>query len=97
MTIDDAVIETSLGTVRGTDDGRVKAWKGIHHAASPVGDLRFRAPEPPETWTEVAGASTFGPACAQSPLGSILIGLGAAQGKDWLTLTLVDTLGHRGR
>lgn len=29
MAIDDLVVETSNGPVRGVDDGRVKAWKGI--------------------------------------------------------------------
>jgi len=54
MAIDDLVVETSYGPVRGVGEGRVKAWKGIRYAAAPVGDLRFRAPQPPERWTEVA-------------------------------------------
>jgi para-nitrobenzyl esterase len=51
MAIDDRVVETTHGPVRGTDDdstgGRVRTWKGIPYAAPPVGDLRFRVPEPP--------------------------------------------------
>jgi para-nitrobenzyl esterase len=41
------VVETAYGAVRGSDDGQVKAWKGIRYAAPPVGALRWRAPEPP--------------------------------------------------
>jgi para-nitrobenzyl esterase len=63
MAIDNRVVETTYGPVRGTDDGRIRTWKGLRYAAPPVCDLRFRAPEPPERWTEVADATSFGPAC----------------------------------
>ena len=46
-TDDSLVVDTVSGPVRGIDDGTVKAWKGIRYAAPPVGDLRWRAPEPP--------------------------------------------------
>ncbi|HUL98368.1 MAG TPA: carboxylesterase/lipase family protein [Mycobacterium sp.] len=88
MTIDNLVIETTHGPVRGADDGRVKAWKGIRYAAPPVGDLRFRAPEPPERWTGVADATTFGPACPQPPLPGIPLDLGAPQSEDCLSLNI---------
>ncbi len=88
MTIDNPVVETTYGPVRGTDDGRVRAWKGIRYAAPPVGDLRFRAPEPPERWTEVAAAATFGPACPQPPLPNIPLDLGAPQNEDCLTVNI---------
>jgi para-nitrobenzyl esterase len=88
MTIDNPVVETAYGPVRGTDDGRVRAWKGIRYAAPPVGDLRFRAPEPPERWTEVADATTFGPACPQPPLPNIPLDLGAPQSEDCLRLNI---------
>ena len=71
MTINNPVVETTYGPVRGIDDGRVRVWKGIRYAAAPVGDLRFRAPEPPERWTEVADATEFGaglPATGSSTL-----------------------------
>ena len=62
------VVDTSYGPVRGTDRDRINVFKGIRYAAPPVGDLRFRAPMPPERWTEVADASEFGFACPQPPL-----------------------------
>lgn len=88
MAIDDLVVETSNGPVRGVDDGRVKAWKGIRYAAAPVGDLRFRAPQPPERWTEIADATVFGPACPQPVFPNMPLDLGAPQGEDCLRLNV---------
>ena len=88
MAIDDRVAETNHGPVRGTDDGRVKVWKGVRYAAAPVGDLRFRAPQPPEPWTEVADATAFGPACPQPPIPNVPLDLGAPQGEDCLSLNI---------
>ncbi|WP_333473283.1 carboxylesterase/lipase family protein [Lolliginicoccus lacisalsi] len=58
-----AAVETSIdgGRVRGTRVGGVTLWRGIPYAAAPVGELRFRAPEPPQPWTGTLDASRFGP------------------------------------
>lgn len=82
------VVDTAYGPVRGIDDGRVKAWKGIRYAAPPVGELRWRAPRPPARWTEPADASRVGPACPQPSDPRIPIDLGAPQGDDCLTLNV---------
>jgi para-nitrobenzyl esterase len=82
------VVETAYGPVRGSDDGGVKAWKGVRYGASPTGDRRWRAPEPPERWREVADATTFGPVCPQPVEPRIPIDLGASQGDDCLTLNI---------
>jgi para-nitrobenzyl esterase len=91
MAIDDCVAETGYGPVRGTYDGRagrVKVWKGVRYAAAPVGDLRFRAPEPPDRWTEVADATAFGAACPQPSIPNVPLDLGAPQGEDCLSLNI---------
>jgi para-nitrobenzyl esterase len=88
MAIDNCVAETGFGPVRGSLDGRVKSWKGIRYAAPPLGDLRFRAPEPPERWTEVADATSFGPACPQPEIPNVPLDLGAPQGEDCLSLNI---------
>ncbi|MCV7117400.1 carboxylesterase/lipase family protein [Mycobacterium nebraskense] len=88
MTTNDRVVETSFGPVRGADDGRISTWKGVRYAAPPVGDLRFRVPQPPERWTEVADATTFGPACLQPVFPNMPLDLGAPQGDDCLRLNI---------
>ena len=87
-TDDRLVVDTSNGPVRGADDGVVKAWKGIRYAAAPVGQLRWRAPEPPQRWSEPADATKGGPVCPQPTDPKIPIDLGAPQGDDCLTLNV---------
>lgn len=88
MAIDDLVVETSYGPVRGLEQDRVKAWKGIRYAAAPVGELRFRAPQPPARYTEIADATAFGPACPQPVFPNMPLDLGAPQGEDCLRLNV---------
>jgi para-nitrobenzyl esterase len=88
MAIDDLVVETTYGPVRGGDDGRVRTWRGLRYAAPPVGDLRFRAPEAPRRSTEVVDATSFGPACPQPVFPNMPLDLGAPQGEDCLRLNV---------
>lgn len=61
------VVETAYGKVEGKKDTAtaVTAFKGIPYGAAPVGDLRWRAPEPPAAWTGIRKADEFGAACMQ--------------------------------
>jgi para-nitrobenzyl esterase len=88
MAIGNCVVETTYGPVRGTDDRGTRTWKGVRYAAPPVGDLRFRVPEPPARWTEVADATRFGPVCPQPSFSNLRIDLGAPQGEDCLWLNI---------
>ncbi|MCP5040616.1 MAG: carboxylesterase family protein [bacterium] len=53
-----------------TEDG-AHAWQGIPFAKPPVGNLRWRAPRPPEPWSGRLEALLHGPSCTQfaSPAG----------------------------
>ncbi len=82
------VVETTAGPVRGVDDGRTTAWKGIRYAAPPVGGLRFRSPQPPQPWTEPADATSFRTVCPQPPVPNFPINLGARQDEDCLALNV---------
>jgi para-nitrobenzyl esterase len=82
------VVDTQYGPVKGVDDGVVKAWKGIRYAAAPIGELRWRRPQPPATWTEPADASRVGPVCHQLTDPRIPLDLGAPQGDDCLSLNV---------
>jgi para-nitrobenzyl esterase len=88
MAHDNTVVETVNGALRGVDDGRVTAWKGVRYAAPPVGDLRWRGPEPVTPWTTVADADRYGYVCPQPVDPRIPIDLGAPQGEDCLTLNV---------
>ncbi len=54
------------GLIAGGRDGDVVAYKGIPFAAPPVGDRRWRAPQPVGPWSGVRPATTFAPACLQN-------------------------------
>jgi len=87
------VVETTYGPVRGVDRGNVKVWKGVRYAAPPVGDLRWRAPQPPEPWTTVADASRFGFVCPQPTLPVVPLDLGAPEDEDCLYLNIWSSTG----
>ena len=45
---------TKYGKLEGTAGrGTSWVWKGVPYASPPVGDLRWRAPQPPEPWEGV--------------------------------------------
>ncbi|CAB3376450.1 Hypothetical predicted protein [Cloeon dipterum] len=57
------------GTTMKSLDGReFYAFRGIPYAKPPVGDLRFRAPEPVEPWKGVRDATKESEPCAQVPV-----------------------------
>jgi carboxylesterase type B len=43
------------------------AFLGIPYAAQPVGDLRWKPPQPTPLWPGVKKAAAYGPACPQTP------------------------------
>jgi para-nitrobenzyl esterase len=59
-------IETGLVSGIAGSDATITAFKGIPYAAPPVGDLRWRAPQPALPWQGVRKADQFGPICPQS-------------------------------
>ena len=44
----------------------VRAYRGVPFAAPPVGDLRWKAPQPPASWQGVRQATEFSNACWQT-------------------------------
>jgi para-nitrobenzyl esterase len=61
-------VKTEQGTARGKaiNDGKVRAFLGLPYAAPPVGDLRWRAPQPPASWTGERDATKYGAHCAHN-------------------------------
>ena len=62
---------TENGWVRGIPaaDPRITAFKGIPFAAPPVGDLRWRAPQPAADWEGIRDCARFGPISMQETPG----------------------------
>ena len=53
---------TESGKVQGhfADEADVQAWRGIPFARPPVGELRWKAPEPPQAWNKMLVADESG-------------------------------------
>ncbi|XP_069361198.1 esterase B1-like [Maniola hyperantus] len=65
------VVRVEQGELRGeqkwtiTGDKSMYSFKGIPYAAAPVGDLRFKAPQPAPAWQGIRNASEHGNVCPQ--------------------------------
>lgn len=59
------ILETKNGTLQGVERDDMVMFKNIPYAAAPVGDLRWRPPQPAQSWDGLRDASKFGQACLQ--------------------------------
>lgn len=60
---------TAGGALKGaTLPSGIHSFKGVPFAAPPVGDRRWKAPQPMAAWTNVRPATQFGPRAMQLPL-----------------------------
>jgi para-nitrobenzyl esterase len=58
-------VKIESGFVEGTVENGVVVYNGIPFAAPPVGDLRWRPPQPVKSWDGVLKANKYAPACIQ--------------------------------
>ena len=60
-------VKIANGTLESTAPARngVRSFKGIPFGQPPVGDLRWREPQPVKNWKGVRNADKFGPTCMQ--------------------------------
>jgi len=63
------VVKTTGGPVSGAPgkNPAVQVYKGIPYAAPPVGDWRWKEPQPAPAWKDVRQATEFGAQCMQTP------------------------------
>ncbi len=79
------IVPTEAGQVSGVAgrDPSVTVYKGIPYAAPPIGDLRWRAPQPAAHWDGVRQADHFGDVCPQETRGQAV-----PMSEDCLTLNV---------
>ena len=58
-------VQTANGLLEGTMGSGLRVFRGIPFAQPPVGDLRWKAPQPVQNWEGVRQADNFGPRCMQ--------------------------------
>ena len=60
------MVETKYGRMTGVDMGEYVEYRGVPYAAPPVGDLRWKAPQPPAPFEGVYEAASFRNKCMQT-------------------------------
>jgi para-nitrobenzyl esterase len=83
-----AIVETTTGPIEGREKDGMLLFAGVPYAAPPVGNLRFRAPQPHEPWSEVRPAKRFGAAAPQTPTGGLTASAEVRWDEDCLTLNV---------
>ena len=58
-------VTTAQGQVYGPVQAGIASFKGIPYAAPPIGDLRWRPPQPAASRSEILLAGEYGPPCLQ--------------------------------
>jgi len=62
-------VKTTDGVIQGTaTTAGIRVFRGVPFAAPPVGELRWKAPQPVKPWEGVRQAVAFGPNCMQRPV-----------------------------
>jgi len=88
FTDDNLIVSTAQGQLRGGLAGETRRWLGIPYATPPVGQLRYRAPKPPQSWEGVRDALEFGSIAPQEQTKLIPIPPGLKISEDCLSLNV---------
>jgi len=58
-------VRIESGLIDGPIEGSCRVFKGVPYAQAPVGDLRWREPQPPGPWSGIREADAFAAICPQ--------------------------------
>jgi para-nitrobenzyl esterase len=76
------------GRISGVEDGDLRVFRGVPYAAPPVGDRRWRPPQPVLPWAGVKQCGAFAPSCPQGGAPDRSGRLSGAQSEDCLYLNV---------
>ncbi|MFK7803233.1 MAG: carboxylesterase family protein, partial [Anaerolineae bacterium] len=84
-------VKTKNGPVEGLKQDSITVFKGIPYAKPPVGNLRWRPPQPAGAWTDTFKAHKFGPIAHQrgAEMVQFVYNLIKGQGMGWFKRTLI--------
>ena len=88
--IEDVVVRTKAGDLRGTREDGLVVFRGVPYAAPPTGELRFAPPQAAAAWSGVRDAGRDGPVAPQtrSRLAHVMGDFQQPQSEDCLTLNI---------
>lgn len=82
------VVQIDSGKIQGSTDQNVTSFKGIPFAAPPVGNLRWKAPQPVTPWSDIKQTTQYGHDCMQLPFPSDAAPLGTVPAEDCLVMNV---------
>lgn len=80
--------QIDTGVLQGIIEHNMQVFKGIPYAAPPVGELRWRPPQPAKAWTGTRDASKFADSCPQPYVKNLSTGLALPGNEDCLHLNV---------
>jgi para-nitrobenzyl esterase len=81
-------VKSTGGQLQGVVADGVASFKGIPFAAPPVGDLRWKAPQPAGGWLGLKKAAAYAPGCMQDPSMAKMVGASVSVSEDCLYLNV---------
>ncbi len=87
---DPLTVKTMQGKVHGKtiNDGKVRAFLGLPYAAPPVGELRWKPPEPAAKWRGMRDATQYGARCYQGHIYDDMVFQDSGPSEDCLFLNV---------
>src|SRR5512144_2499668 len=60
-----SLVQTQYGKIQGYEKGDAIVWKGVPYAKPPENELRWKAPQDPDSWSGVRDGSSPADKCTQ--------------------------------